>query len=146
MVMPSGAWADTELQPAPRNGDAGVNVLYSSPERGRLHLATGFLTRQWAAAKFEARLLDDGAGQAIRIGGPDGEYHILHNDSGGWLDAGGLGTDGLAVATWRPADGGVGWICYVKASRLQVGDGPVIILDGPGSSGCMSEEDTDEID
>jgi hypothetical protein len=139
MALPASAWQTTDIQPASRNGDPGADVLYSSPQQGRLHLATAILSGEWAAAGFEANVLGSGAGQVIKVTGPTGQYTILHNHSGGLLEAEGLGSDGMAVVSWRPA-GGDGWVCYVAASEVQVPGTFPLVLEQPGSSGCMSME------
>jgi hypothetical protein len=145
LVLPAAAWATTALQPAAQGGGNGPAVLYSSPQKGQLHLATGFLTGDWAAADFEARTLAGGTGQIIQVVGPASELRILHNASAGWLEAGGLGTDGLALVSWQPAGGG-GWLCYVGASRIQVGESQTLTLDAHNSSGCTSWEALDKGD
>ncbi len=140
MALPTDAWAEANVQPGSQNGENGVSVVYSSPQEGELHLATAFLTGDWATADFDVYPLTNGAGQAIQISGQDGEYRILHNGTGGWLEADGLATDGLAVAGWWPTEGGQGWLCYVEATRVQVDDTQVLATDGPALSNCMTLE------
>jgi hypothetical protein len=140
MALPAGSWKTTSIHPVSRNGDHGVDVLYSSPLRGQLRLATGLLSGDWAAARFESRTLGSGTGHVVQITGPQGRYGILHNHSGGWLEAEGLGSDGMAVVGWWPASGGEGWVCYVGATRVQVAGSQPLVLEQPGASGCKSME------
>jgi hypothetical protein len=140
IALPAAGWDTTHILPTSKNGNPGVDVLYSSPQQGQLHLATGILTGDWATAEYETHGLASGAGQAIRITGPSGEYRILHSNSGGWQEDEGLGSDGLAAMGWWPASGGEGWVCYVQASQLQVPGTARLVLEQPGSSGCRSME------
>jgi len=105
MLLPSTAWQHTAIRHtgAPAEaGDIGMpnwDVLYLSPTPGQLDLATVFAVDSWTTMEYTSQRLP--GGQFLRLKRRGRGIALLQNDSGRWLQAQGLATDGQWVLTLR---------------------------------------------
>jgi hypothetical protein len=123
------AWNTTEITHPSSARENGLtpdwDVVYHSPQSGRLNLNTAFLLGDWADARYESVELRNGTeegllGYHVRISGAPGEIEFLHNESGLNLERDGLSTDGqLLIRLGLGGDEGEE-VCYVGGQNIQI--------------------------
>jgi len=126
VVWPSEAWSfmGLESEPVTASDQPSLRVLYRSPHRGRLNLATTWLTGAWADSQYQMTTLrerdsDRVLGYHLSLSSAAGTLDLLHNATPDRLETDGLATDGEAVVVWR-ALGGKATVCGVGGSFAEV--------------------------
>ncbi len=102
-----------------------LSILYSAPCKGRLDLATVFLSDEWAGNRCEVAPLQDDSGQVtsghiVEVSDPSGSIKLLHNGTREQIAAGGLATDGDALAVRHNNLSGETEICIVGGTTSEV--------------------------
>jgi len=136
MALSPRAWQNTSIQSSEtisKSGNIGVpnwDVVYHSPTPGRLSLASAFFSGAWASAQYETQ--DLAGGQYITLTGQDKSLTLLQNDSGQWLQAQDLATDGQWVLAMRQNQSQL--LCFSGGMRAQInlGSKPEEIRDTAG--------------
>jgi hypothetical protein len=139
LALTSGDWDTTELTASPQAGaidwTPDWDMVYHSPQPGRLGLSTTFLLDDWADASFETTTLwdktdEDLNGQYAHIKGAPGEIELLHNESGASLERDGLSTDGQSLIKIDLRGDEGTRICYVGGQdiRVQLPEPPAEVL------------------
>ncbi|MBN1579226.1 MAG: hypothetical protein JXA89_00890 [Anaerolineae bacterium] len=126
---------DTEHRPGTPSS---VDVLYRSPDRDRLSLATVWLLDEWANSQDQITTLwqpdsNLALGQHVKLTGTAGSIELLHNGTRQPLSADGLQIDGEAAVVWQNPQGEI-QACAVGASAVEMTlanpPGRITTLDG----------------
>jgi hypothetical protein len=129
LALSQAAWDTTEMTQVSHTGGTDSmpdwDMLYYSPEPGRLDLATAFLLGDWADASYESVVLRDEIqnepiGQHVRITGPPGQIELLHNEAAAKIESGNLSTDGQSIIRFDLHEDESDVICYIGGRTIRI--------------------------
>jgi hypothetical protein len=95
-------------------------LLYTSPDPKKLHLATAFRTKESITGEMTLTFFDDTQGLYAVWRNDQQRLSLLHNSSGRYQAHANLGTDGNMVALWEDAEQDRRYLCYQGGQTISL--------------------------